>query len=102
MLYQLEYETAFHAGSATPTKIIEFRSQYRHCHITVPDLEHPVAALFVEGEFYSFFKAVKDTQKAIEIATKMHKSGDKTVITKTPKGYVIWVREPEGYSALLS
>ena len=102
MLYQLEYETAFHPGNMVTTKIIESRSQYRHCHITVPDLEHPVAAVFVDGEFYSFLKAVKKAEKAIEIAAKLGNSGDKTVITKTPKGYVIWVREPEGYSVLLS
>ncbi|MDF0554744.1 hypothetical protein [Kamptonema sp. UHCC 0994] len=102
MLYQVEYETAFHPGNMATTKIIESRSQYRHCHITVPDLEHPVAALCVDGEFYSFLKAVKEAEKAIEIAAKLGNSGDKTVITKTPKGYVIWVKEPEGYSVLLS
>lgn len=102
MLYQLNSGIALPTGSVATTKIIESPSQYRNCHITVPDLEQPVAAILVDGEFYSFFKAVKEAEKVLAIAAKLGNSGDRTVITKTPKGYVIWVKEPEGYSALLS
>ncbi|HLO47157.1 MAG TPA: hypothetical protein VK211_01830 [Kamptonema sp.] len=102
MLDRIESGIALPTGSVATTKIIESRSLYRHCHITVPDLEHPVPAILVDSEFYSFFKAVKDAEKVLAIAAKLGNSGDKTVITKNPKGYVIWVREPEGFSALPS
>lgn len=102
MLYQLDSGIALPTENVATTKIIESRSRYRPCHIAVPDLEQPVAAILVDSEFYSFFKAVKDAEKVLAIAAKLGDSGDMTVITKTPKGYVIWVREPEGYSDLLS
>jgi hypothetical protein len=61
-----------------------------------------VAAILVDGEFYSFFKAVKDAEKVIVIAAKLGNSGDRTVITKNSKAYIIWVREPEGVSTITS
>ncbi|OCR02728.1 hypothetical protein BCD67_05955 [Oscillatoriales cyanobacterium USR001] len=102
MLNRVELGTALANGSVAATKIIESQSQYRNCHIKVPDLDRPVAAILVDGEFYSFFKAVKEAEKVIAIAAKLGNSGDMTVITKTPKAYIIWVKEPEGSSTLVS
>jgi hypothetical protein len=102
MLNRLDLETNLGNGSVASTKIIESQSQYRNCHIKVPDLDRPVAAILVDGEFYSFFKAVKDAEKVIAITAKLGNSGDKTVITKNAKAYIIWVREPEGVSTIRS
>lgn len=77
-----------------PTKIIQSQTQYRTCQIRVPDLQQPVPAIRVDNEFYSFFKAVEEAEKAFEIVAKLGNGGDSTVITKTPKGYAIWVKEP--------
>lgn len=77
-----------------PTKIIQSQNQYRTCQIRVPDLQQPVPAIRVDNEFYSFFKAVEEAEKAFEIVAKLGSGGDSTVITKTPKGYAIWVKEP--------
>ncbi|MGL5065513.1 MAG: hypothetical protein ACRC62_36550, partial [Microcoleus sp.] len=73
----------------------ECRSQYQSCRIRVPDLEQPMAAILVDREYYSFFKAVKEAEKVLAIVAKLGSSGDATAITKTASGYAIWVREPE-------
>lgn len=77
-----------------PTKIIQSQNQYRTCQIRVPDLQQPIPAIRVDNEFYSFFKAVEEAGKTLEIVAKLGSGGDSTVITKTAKGYVIWVKEP--------
>jgi hypothetical protein len=102
MLNRLESESNLGNASIASTKILESHDQYRNCHIKVPDLDRPVAAILVDGEFYSFFKAVKEAEKVIAIAAKLGNSGDKTVITKNSKAYIIWVREPEGVSTIIS
>jgi len=76
-------------------KILESRSQYRPCHIRVPDLDHRLSAIAVEGQYYSFFKVVKDRAQALEVAARLARRGDQTTITSTVKGEVVWVLEPE-------
>lgn len=75
--------------------MLESRSQYRPCHVRVPDLNKRLAAILVDDKYYSFFRIEKDSQRALEITNKLTRRGDQTVITKTAKGYVIWVLEPE-------
>ncbi len=81
--------------TVAPTKILELRSQYQSCRIRVPDLEMPVAAILVDREYYSFFKAVQEASKVLAIVAKLGNRGDSTAITKTASGYAIWVMEPE-------
>ena len=76
-------------------KILESRSRYRPCHIRVPDLDHRLSAIAVEGQYYSFFKVVKDRVQALEVAARLARRGDQTAITSTVKGEVVWVLEPE-------
>lgn len=76
-------------------KVLESRGQYNPCHIRVPDLDHRLAAIAVEGQYYSFFKVVKDRSQALEVAARLARRGDQTTITSTVKGEVVWVLEPE-------
>mgnify|MGYP001806200612 CR=1 FL=1 len=77
------------------TKIIDSRELYRSCHVWLPDWKERIAAICVDKEYYSLFRAVKDAEETLALVTKLGKKGNKTVITKIPKGYVIWVIEPE-------
>lgn len=80
---------------ATAPQVIESRQQYRSCHIRVPHSEQRLPAISLNTTYYSFFKIEKDKSRAIELSNRLHQRGELTVITKTPKGYVIWVREAE-------
>ncbi|MBW4520145.1 MAG: hypothetical protein KME16_10660 [Scytolyngbya sp. HA4215-MV1] len=82
-------------STSMPPEILENRSQYKSCHIFVPDQENRLPAVLVREQYYSFFKIVKDRYQAIEISARLLQRGDKTVITTTAKGYAVWVLEPE-------
>jgi hypothetical protein len=83
-----------HSSSESP-RILESRSAYRSCHIRVPDQDQRLAAVFVDKKYYSFFKVAKNEQHALEVCSRLARRGDTAVITKTAKGYAIWVLEPE-------
>lgn len=76
-------------------KILESRDQYRTCHVRVPDSEKWLAAIVLNDRYYSFFKLVKDSQKALQIAAKLVYRGDEVAITRTIKGDAVWIYEPE-------
>jgi hypothetical protein len=79
-------------------KILESRSQYRSCHIRVPDESDRLAAIQVGDQYYSFFKVVKKRQKAMQVPARLVYRGDEVVITHVSKGDVIWVLEPDAGS----
>ncbi len=76
-------------------KFLESRDQYRTCHVHVPDSEKRLAAIVVNDRYYSFFKLVKDSQKALQTAAKLVYRGDEVATTRTVKGDAIWIYEPE-------
>lgn len=77
------------------SKIIESRTLYQRCRIKVPHLERRLLAIIVDGQYYSFFRAETTKEKVLEIIAKLSHRVQKTVITKTEKGYFIWAWEPE-------
>ncbi|WP_228056648.1 hypothetical protein [Microcoleus sp. LEGE 07076] len=66
------------------------------------DLEQSVAAILVDGDYYSFFKALQEPEKVLAIVAKLGNRNDQTAITKIAKGYAIWVKEPEADAVKLS
>jgi len=95
MLSQVQSGPTKSDRTVAPTKILESRIQYKSCRIRVPDLTQPVAAILVDREYYSFFKALKEPEKVLATVAKLGNRGDSTAITKTASGYAIWVMEPE-------
>lgn len=95
MLSQVHSQPNKSDRTVAPTKILESRIQYKSCRIRVPDLTQPVAAILVDREYYSFFKALKEPEKVLATVAKLGNRGDSTAITKTASGYAIWVIEPE-------
>lgn len=77
------------------SKILESQTLYQRCRIKVPHLERRLLAILVEGQYYSFFRAETTKEKVLEIIAKLSHRVQKTVITKTEKGYFIWAWEPE-------
>ncbi|MCD8486740.1 MAG: hypothetical protein LRZ84_08360 [Desertifilum sp.] len=73
------------------------RSQYQPCHIRVPDLKHKLPAVQFEGAYYSLFRIEPDFKLALERIQALKQRNDKALVTPSPKGYVLWVLEPEAY-----
>lgn len=90
------HQSATDRPNLTP-KILPSRSQYRACHIRLPGETQRLAAVLVEGQYYSLFKVVKDRSKALETCARLASRGNQTVITQTAKGDAIWILEPDAY-----
>lgn len=83
-------------------QILESRQQYKTCRIKVPHLKRSLFAIEFNGKYYSFLRAEPTQEKVLEVIAKLEPSLQKTVITKTERGYVIWALEPEAYLKILS
>ena len=88
-------ESAVRGLDLAASKILESQTLYQRCRIKVPHLERRLLAILFEGQYYSFFRAETTKEKVLEIIAKLSHRVQKTVITKTEKGYFIWAWEPE-------
>ncbi|NEP12012.1 MAG: TetR family transcriptional regulator [Symploca sp. SIO1A3] len=95
-LSEVPYENnSLDLGFNKIVKILESPQEYQTCRIKMPHLERHLFAIEVNGEYYSFFRALETREKVLELMAKLGSSVQKTAITKTPKSYVIWAWEPE-------
>lgn len=78
---------------AIECKFLFDRDLYTPCHVQVPDVGHRLSAVYVDNQFYSFFKVVNDPAKALEILARLGKRDDKVALTLTKQGYAIWAHE---------
>ncbi|WOB42698.1 hypothetical protein HNI00_05680 [Thermoleptolyngbya oregonensis NK1-22] len=87
-------------SSRLPTvEILELRTDYRSCHIVLPDSNERTAAIALAGEYYSFFRVEKSEARAQSICAKLMQRGHRPVITRVPKGFVVWTLEPNAQLA---
>lgn len=77
-----------------PTPIFAQRLVQK-CHIVLPDTPKPIGAIFYEGFFYSYVRFYTDTEAARRGAQRSAEHGNKVVLTRVPKGLVLWVLEPD-------
>lgn len=84
------------------SQIIESQHLYQTCRIKVPHLEQRLFAILFEGQYYSFLRAEETKEQALEIIAKLDHRTQKTVVTKTEKGYMVWALEPEVSSEISS
>ena len=93
--------TASAASSTTATRsirILKSDGDYRPCQILVPDLDKPLTGIAYNGQFHSLLRIVRDEAQAMELAQKLERKGNTTVITVSAYGYSVWVFEPEARS----
>lgn len=75
-------------------KILESRSDYRACHISLPDSDQRLAAVLVDGNYYALLKVVTTQQQALILAARLQHKDVDAVITKAAQGYAVWFLEP--------
>ncbi len=76
-------------------KILSDRTQYRGCHVQLPDEPERHSAIEVSGKFYVFLRFVREQSKVLQIAARLVFRGREVVITKAAGGAVLWVYEPD-------
>lgn len=65
------------------------------CHITLPDSPEPIGAIHYEGEYFVYLKFFPSQDAAQRAAQRMVEKGNRVILTRVPKGLVLWVYEPE-------
>jgi hypothetical protein len=84
------------------SQILESQHLYQTCRIKVPHLKQRLFAILFDGQYYSFLRAEETREKVIEIMAKLDHRVEQTVVTKTEKGYIVWVLEPKVSSTVSS
>jgi len=79
---------------AIECKFLPSRDLYQPCHILATDVDHRLSAIYVDNQFYSFFKVISDPQKLLDVIIRLGKRDDKVAVTMTKRGFAIWVYEP--------
>ncbi len=80
--------------SAEPTPIFAQKVLHR-CHVLLPDTQRPTSAICYEGQFYAYVRFFASVDAARRKADLMTQRGNTVVLTRVPKGLVLWVLEPD-------
>ena len=70
--------------------------EYLPCQIQVPDLDKPLTGINDDGKLYSLLRIVRDEKQARELSQRLHKKGNRCLISSSAYGYSVWVLEPDG------
>ncbi|MBD2462643.1 hypothetical protein H6G89_16505 [Oscillatoria sp. FACHB-1407] len=58
-------------------------------------MSHPVGAIAYEGQYYAYVKFFPTVEAAQRGADRLIEKGNAVILTRIPKGLVLWVHEPE-------
>jgi hypothetical protein len=78
---------------STPYIVLTQRQQYVPCHLRLPEEPIPMAGVSFQEDYYSFFKVVPTLDRAKQLVDRLAERDNRSIITTTPKGYVLWVYE---------
>lgn len=87
--------TSLMSAHAIYCKFLTNRVSYVPCHVQVPDVPQRLSAIALDGRFYSFFKVINEAQKLLSVISRLGKQDDEVAVTPTPRGYILWVYEPQ-------
>jgi hypothetical protein len=63
------------------------------CHIALPDVPEPTGAIHYGGQYYAYVKFFPTVEIARQKAALMTQRGSTVLLTRVPKGLVLWVLE---------
>ncbi|GAB4379370.1 MAG: hypothetical protein Kow00121_33410 [Elainellaceae cyanobacterium] len=92
----VEYSSwrAHNQGSIEPAPIF-VQKLVDCCHVTLPDTTKPTSAICYEGQFYTYVKFFPTVEAARSKAELLIHRGNAVILTRVPKGLVLWVLEPD-------
>ena len=79
-------------NSIEPTPIFVQKLVDR-CHVLLPDTPKPTSAVIYDGHYYAFVKFFPSIEAARRKAALMTQRGNSVILTRVPKGLVLWVLE---------
>lgn len=84
-------------SAGTPSEPTPIFSQklVDRCHILLPDTSKPTSAIHYEGRYYAYVKFFSTVEIARQKAVLIAQRGNLVLLTRIPKGLVLWVHEPD-------
>lgn len=82
------------AETLAEARVLDSR-EVQHCHITAPDLPRPTGAIAYGGQLYSYLRLFPTLEAAQRAAARSMGRGNQVLLTRVPKGFVLWILEPE-------
>lgn len=76
-------------------RVLTSQQQYSKQRVRLPGLDQTILAVRFEENFYSLFKTSHNIKQIAKIVKKVSRRGEKTVVTRMPNGYGVWILEPE-------
>lgn len=76
--------------------ILEDKS-LKKCHVSFPDTAKPMSAVVYNNQFYCYVRFFPTLEAAQRAARRSMSHGNQVLLTRIPKGLVLWVLEPEAY-----
>jgi hypothetical protein len=91
--YISHLETAIASVPVLPQK------QLKRCHISFVDHPEPIGAVEYQGGYFAYVKFFADENSARRAVDRMLEKGNQVILTRAPKGLVLWVYEPDAHLA---
>ncbi|WP_143467612.1 hypothetical protein [Leptolyngbya ohadii] len=63
------------------------------CHVILPDTPKPTSAIYYDGQYYAYVKCYPTLEAARRKAEMMSQRGNTVLLTRVPRGLVLWVLE---------
>lgn len=79
-----------------PCLLVADKSTYQTCQLQVPDVTKPLMALAHNNRYYSIFKQDTDAARVLDIAAKLARRGDETLLIIEPSTFILALLEPNG------
>jgi hypothetical protein len=74
--------------------MVSDRNTYQPCRLQVPDVTQPLNGLAYNNRFYSIFKQETDAAKVLDVAAKLARRGDETLLIIDPPAFTLALVEP--------
>lgn len=79
-----------------PCLLVADENAYQTCRLQVPDVSKSLMALTYNNRYYSFFKQDTDAAKVLDLAAKLARRGDETLLVIEPPMFTLALVEPNG------
>lgn len=67
----------------------------RRCHVHLPGMPKPTSAIAYNGQYYAYVRFFPTLEGAKRPLERLQARGNAVILTKVPKGFVLWVWEPD-------
>lgn len=94
MRNDLRIEPELEANFTEPTPIFAQKLVER-CHILLPGVSRPMSAIIYDNQYYAYVKFFSQVEGAQRGAWRLRQKGNRVLLTRVPKGLVLWVFEPD-------